>query len=84
MGTKLIGDTMSKKIIITGGWRPQAIPVLDGDNLNKLSTEVEAFVFVPTHAEHDPMKEMDNLVKRSRTAAHKELMRKGRREFHKK
>lgn len=72
---------MSKKIIVTGGWRLQAIPVL---NDKELATEMEAFVFTSTHAEPDPMTEMDNLVKRSKTAKHKELMRKGRREFHKK
>lgn len=78
-----------QKIVIIGVGRHAHIP----DLLTKLpklpglivmdeviKEKDRTFEFKPIH----DMGEVIELVKRSKTAQHKELMRKGRREFHKK
>ena len=76
---------MAKKIVIIGSGL-RRIPVIDGEALKQrgeciLTDKMEAFVFEPSGLRHDPP---GSLTKRSQTPQHKELMRKGRREFHKK
>ena len=70
---------MTKKIAIIGtsGMRMRAI--INTAHGLVLKQEPE-FELRPLH----DMGEVIELVKRSKTAQHKELMRKGRREFHKK
>ena len=71
-------------VVITGGLR--RIPVFCGETLQKkkelaLTNLLEAFVFEPAGLRHDPGVA---LTKRSDTNHHKEIMRRGRKEFHKK
>jgi hypothetical protein len=74
------------EVVVVGDMRH--IPVLDGNVLAEKAMQVstdaiEAFLYVPA-TEIDHVADIDILVKHSNTREHKELMRKGRREFHKK